>query len=716
MRAEGDQDRLLYLRSGMSSIIVDAGGLSLPSVLHWGADLGDLSSDDLTSIAHAADPAVPWGTTDRFPRRSILRQHSEGHFGRPSVLGHRDGRAWTPLLQVKSTRLLNDRLEVEAFDPLAGLEVRTELERGPSGLVRLRHSLRNQAPGEYVLDQLTMALPIPVVASELLDLSGHWGRERHPQRHPLMIGTWTRESRRGRTGHDATLGLLVGTPSFGARHGEVWAVHVAWSGNHLTYAERLPNGEGVIGGGELLMPGEVRLAPGDVYETPWCYAAYSSRGMDGVTSAFHEHIRSRPNHPPRSRPRPVVLNTWEAVYFDLSPGKLRALADEAAAVGVERFVLDDGWFRNRRDDSAGLGDWYPDESLWPGDEFSELIAHVRSLGMEFGLWIEPEMVSHDSDVYRAHPEWILRVGDRLPLGRRGQQVLDLAQPAAYDYVRSRLHALLADNDISALKWDHNRDLIDAGHDDRAGVHLQTRATYRLLEEIRHAFPHVEIESSSSGGARVDLGILDLVDRVWPSDAIDALERQAIQRWTQLLIPPELVGTHVGAPRVQTTGRVQDLSFRVATAFFGSFGVEWDITSATLEERSALARAIRFYKEHRELLHTGEVVHADHPDPAALVHGVVARDGSEGLFAYVQMHTSRFAVPAPARLPGLSSDRAYRVTPVAPAGEPFSFQLLPPSWFSGSTTLRGAALEQIGLSLPVLGPEQAVLVKVDALDS
>src|SRR6266542_1136250 len=276
------------------------------------------------------------------------------------------------------------------------------------------------------------------------------------------------------------------------------------------------------------------------------------------------------SRPPRSTPRPGCTPRTRRAASTASPPR------STATCGVERFVLDDGWFRHRRDDTAGLGDWYVDETVWPHG-LEPLIGHVRSLGMEFGLWVEPEMVNPDSDLYRAHPDWILSAGGRLPPTCRHQQVLDLANPGAYGYVRARLDALLSENDIAYLKWDHNRDLVDAGHQGRPGVHAQTLAVYRLLDELRAAHPGVEVESCSSGGARVDLGILERTDRVWASDCNDALERQTIQRWTGLFLPPELIGTHVGPPRAHTTGRVHDLSFRAATALFGHAGIEWDVT-------------------------------------------------------------------------------------------------------------------------------------------
>jgi alpha-galactosidase len=548
---------------------------------------------------------------------------------------------------------------------------------------------------------------VPAQATELMDFTGRWVREKHPQRRGFDMGSWVRESRRGRTGHDATPALLAGTAGFGFRAGEVWAVHVAWSGNHVTYAERAHEGRGVLGGGELLTSGEAILAPGETYESPWLYAVYSPAGIDGVSSAFHTWMRSRASHP--TRPRPVVLNTWEAVYFDHDLNRLRGLADVAARVGVERFVLDDGWFRHRRDDTAGLGDWYVDEGVWPAG-LTPLIKHVTSLGMEFGIWVEPEMVNPDSDLYRAHPDWVLAPGDgTLPPLSRNQQVLDLANPDAFAYILERLDELLRDNDVSFLKWDHNRDLIAAGHGSRPGVHAQTLAAYRLFDELRARHPSVEIESCSSGGGRTDLEILARTDRVWASDCNDALERQTIQRWTALLLPLELIGAHVGPPHSHTTSRTQALSFRVATALFGHFGIEWDIASASPEEQEALADAVAFYKETRTLLHKGTLVRADHPDPSATVTGVVAED--RALFSYVQLTSTERTVPAPIRLPGLDPDRRYEVEPVFPGGKPVTQQLFPPN--EAKRTLTGRVLAEVGLRPPVLQPEQAWLIRLTA---
>jgi len=342
-----------------------------------------------------------------------------------------------------------------------------------------------------------------------------------------------------------------------------------------------------------------------------------------------------------------------------------------------------------------------------------LIDPVKSLGMDFGLWVEPEMVNPDSELFRAHPDWILSEAGRLPPTWRSQHVVDLANPLAFDFLLGRLDTLLSDHDIAYLKWDHNRDLVDAGHDGRPGVRLQTLALYRLLDELRSRHPQLEIESCASGGGRVDLGILERTDRIWPSDTIDALERQHIQRWTQLLVPPELLGTHIGSNLSHTTGRRHSLSFRAATAIFGHLGIEWDLTSITPQEAEDLAGVIAFHKEVRSLLHSGRVVRVDHPDPTVQVHGVVARDRTQAVFACVQLASSPTEVPPPVRLSGLESGRRYRVVQVPLAGGPSAQEIASPPWASEGLVLTGQLLMRVGLQMPVLHPEQALILKLTA---
>ncbi|AWK12108.1 alpha-galactosidase [Streptomyces spongiicola] len=706
---------LLHFRAAGTSLLVDCSGTRLPRILHWGADLGEhpgagSGGDGLAALAAAGLAQLVTSVPDVPVPVAVLPEQSAGWLGTPGLSGHREGAGFSPAFTVRALDTpAPRRLTVRADDARTRLGLRLELELTPSGLVRQRAALTNEADTPYTVDALHLTLPVPAQATELLDLTGRHLRERSPQRHAFTLGTHLRENRRGRTGLDATLVHVAGEQGFGFRGGEVWGLHIAWSGNHRSFAERTNSGVSLLGGGELLLPGEMVLEPGATCETPWLLGSYGS-GLDEMAGRFHTHLRARPHHP--AAPRPVTLNTWEAVYFRHELTALTALADAAAEVGAERFVLDDGWFRGRRDDRAGLGDWWVDPEVWP-EGLHPLVRHVRSRGLQFGLWVEPEMVNPDSDLARAHPEWILSAAGRMPPEARHQQVLNLADPDAYAHVLDRLDSLVGEYAIDYLKWDHNRDLVDAGAGPRgsAGVHAQTTAVYALMDELRRRRPGLEIESCSSGGARVDLGILERADRVWTSDCNDALERQRIQRWTGLLLPPELMGAHVGPPVTHTTGRAHGLDFRAGTALFGHLGIEWDLARASAEERRRLAEWIAAHKRLRPLLHTGTVVHADHPDPALLVHGVVAPDRSHAVYALVQTATSVQAPAGRVRLPGLAEDAHYSVAPLAP-GDVLQGPVTGPLawWDSGGVELSGRALDVFGVQAPTLDPERLVLVE------
>ncbi|MDQ6751914.1 MAG: alpha-galactosidase [Actinomycetota bacterium] len=710
----------------MEPVYLRAAGVSLligfpdgePSVLHWGADLGATLPD----LAILGGP-VPHSALDIPVVQGLLPQASSGWRGRAGLRGHfDDGTGFSSRLRVAGVQTASGAGKSVAIitqtDPDLELTVASELTLHPGGLLEMRHTLTNNAASSYALHELAAALPVGQNGTEILDLTGRWCRERHPQRHPVRQGTWVRSGRHGRTGHDSTLLLAVGSAGFGNRHGRIWAAHLGWSGNHESYVDTLADGRTVIGAAELLGSGEVLLAPGQSYTSPLFVAAYSDRGLDGISEAFYAWFRARPHHP--STPRPVVLNTWEAVYFNHDLDILTELAASAADLGVERFVLDDGWFRHRRDDRAGLGDWYVDSGIWP-QGLHPLIDAVTGRGMTFGLWVEPEMINPDSDTAREHPEWIAGPGvpagpagqhaGRLPLEWRHQHVLDLVNPGAWQYIYDRIDALLTEYPISYLKWDQNRDLLEMGHDGRPAVHRQTLAAYRLLDALKAGHPGVEIESCSSGGARVDLGILERTDRIWASDCNDALERQGIQRWTGLVVPPELVGSHIGPVTSHTTARTHALSFRAITALFGHFGMEWDIRAVTGSEREELRGFIALYKEHRALIHGGRMVHADVPDPSMLLHGVVSPAADQALFALVAVATSSSEQPGRFGLPGLDPDRQYRVQAIYPAGGNIYIQASPPAWLADGATASGLFLAEVGLPMPILNPEHAVLLHV-----
>lgn len=707
---------LAVLRSSGSALVLDTSDPGLPRVLHWGADLPD---DAVAALPLLAQGPVPHSALDAPWPLTVLPGPADGWLGTPGYAGHRAGGSAAPRWAARTQGLGHGVLEVTLSESTTVLSLRYRMDA--HGVLTVTPSVTNTTGATTVLDMaaLRVLLPLPSRAGEVLDLTGRWCRERAPQRSALSDGTHLRASRRGRTGHDATLLLAVGSPGFGFRSGEVWSVHVAWSGNHEHLVERLPEGAGmhaaVLGGGELLEAGEVRLAPGESYTAPEVVFVHSAEGLDGISSRLHRSQRSRAVH--SNTPRPLVLNTWEAVYFDHDLDRLRELADTAAAIGVERFVLDDGWFGGRRDDRRGLGDWWVSPDMWPGG-LGPIVKHVKGHGMEFGLWFEPEMVNADSDLVRQHPDWVLGPRAGHPREWRHQQVLDLANPEAAAHIEKQVSALVAELGIDFIKWDHNRDLMeavrtDASGVDRPAVHAQTVAFYGLLDRLRAAHPDLEIESCASGGARVDLGVLARTDRIWTSDCNDALERAQIQRWTSLLVPPELMGTHIGPATAHTTHRTLDLSFRMLLALQGHAGLEWDITQCTPAEREALAAWSGLYREVRGLLHSGDAVRVDVPDDGLLVTGTVAADRSEALFSVARLQTSGQAVPGLVPLPGLDPARTYVLRVRTEAGTPHTVQTSPPAWWADAlregVRLSGAVLAGVGLPLPVLAPAQGFLL-------
>lgn len=716
-----DDPRVVHLRRGGTSVVVRLAADVPPCVLHWGPDLGAGDVGDLAAAVSGpiVDTVV---TTQRFV--ALLPQHSSGWLGRPGLLGGREGRDWSVAF-TSVEHLVEEaggphwpdgpagavRVRSTGYDEPGALVVRTELELHAGGLVRLRAAVRNAGGGVYEVRHLEPALPVPAAAGELLDFTGRWSHERTPQRQPFRHGTWLRESWGGRPGHDSATLLCAGVPGFGFRSGRVWGVHLAWSGNQVVDAERTVTGWRLLRGGELLLPGEVRLAAGEEYVSPWLVASWGE-GLDELASRVHRYLRARPNHPRSARP--VLVNTWEAVYFDHDLPRLLDLAEKAAAIGAERYVLDDGWFRHRRDDTAGLGDWYVDETVWP-DGLTPLVDRVHALGMQFGLWFEPEMVNPDSDLARAHPDWMLATSHGPGVPMRFQQVLDLTRPDAFAFVLDRMSAIVGQYGVDYVKWDHNRSLVDAGSapDWTPAVHAQTVAVYRLLDELEARHPGLEIESCASGGGRIDLGMMERCDRVWVSDTNDAHERQRLQRWTGLLLPPEMLGSHVGADRDHTTGRTLDLDLRAGTAVFGHLGIEWDLTARPDEDLAALRQWVTLHKELRTLLHTGDVVHADATDSSIQVEGVVATDRSDALYRVVAVDHTLDWPAGRVTLPGLDPSLVYRVT-AQPPGDAAVAGTWVPGWAPEGVRLTGRVLGEVGVACPLLDPDRLVLLRVTAV--
>jgi len=693
------------LSAPTSSLLIEVVNGALV-IRHWGAPILGQNHD----IALASRVSIANSSWDEPQLPGLMRESARGFLGRPTLSGHRNGKAWSTKFEVTDFHHQGNHCAVTLRDFHAELEVVVTFDLDAFGVLIQKATVKNIGNSDYVLNEFIHWLPLPREATQTLDFAGRWSNERQPQRRDIQIGTWVRESREGRSGHNFSIADIALTAQTSFQSGSAWATSIAWSGNSHYLVERGFDGQQSIGAGELLLAGEVILKGNESYEAPALFAVYSSQGLDGVSAAFHSHLRAREIHP--TRPRPLTLNMWEALYFDHNEDKIRALVDVASEIGVERVVLDDGWFHSRRNDRSGLGDWVIDPAVWPNG-LTPVIEYINSKGIEFGLWFEGEMVNPDSDLYRAHPEWILHEGDRTPPLWRHQLVLDLGHEEAYKHVLEQTSSLLAAHNIVYIKWDHNRVLVDAGHLGAAGVRRQTQAIYRLFAELKTRHPGLEIESCASGGARIDLGVIDYVDRFWTSDNNDALERQTIQRWTSQVIPPEMLGTHIGPTHGHQTGRTLELSMRAITALFGHAGIEWNITQATPEERANLTTWAKYYKDNRALLHSGKSVRIDYPDEHGYLHGVISADTKKSIFAYVQLTPTVTIHPASLKFAGLDAAANYSVKAVYPAGKPRFMLITPPQWMDG-ITMSGSALATIGVSAPILAPANAVLIEITKL--
>ena len=702
---------MFHLAGRACGLLLEAAGDAPPIWRHFGVRLADPGA---AWPGQGARPLPP-STLSGDPALDVLPTHGFGWFGQPALAGSRPAaggdRHWAHRFALADARQQGDTLRLTLVDTAAALAVTVEYTLDPeSDVLSAWAEVENRGDAPFRLDWLAAAcVPLPPEADRLLAFHGRWTLEFQESREHLGVGTWRRDGRRGRTSHESFPGVIVG-PELGDDAGPVWGAHLGWSGNHTLLIEPMSDRRRQLQLGEWLAPGEVLVAPGERYRTPTAYLSWSDGGLNGLAGNFHRFMRRRVLNWPGGAmaPRPVHLNTWEAVYFDHRLDGLKALASAGAEVGAERFVLDDGWFHRRDHDRAALGDWWPDERKYPHG-LTPLIEHVRGLGLQFGLWVEPEMVNPDSDLYRAHPDWALHLDERPLVVGRNQLVLDLARAEVSDYLFDKLDGLLGEYPISYLKWDMNRDLATAGHGGRAAYRRQVEALYALLGRLRAAHPAVEIESCASGGARVDYGILAHTHRVWTSDCNDALTRIGIQRGFLRFFPPEIMGAHIGPDHSHTTGRRHTLAFRAAVALFGHLGLEQDVRTLDAAARSDLARWISLYKQWRGLLHGGSLRQGARGGLSWQY--VSTPDGAACLCAVYRLREEDLRYTPPLRLAGLDPGRDYRIEALGVPEVPHSTtssELLD-ALAQGRLVLSGATLRELGLPLPPLPPESAIVV-------
>ncbi|SQG31016.1 alpha-galactosidase [Streptococcus sanguinis] len=520
----------------------------------------------------------------------------------------------------------------------------------------------------YLESLASLSLDLPDADYDWPQLSGAWARERHIKERPLQQGIQSIESTRGISSPHHNPFVALKRAETTEYSGPVLGAALVYSGNFLIQAEvdtydvtRLQIGINPFGF-------EWKLAAGQSFTSPEALLVYSEQGLNGMSQVFHQLFRRRLARGYwRERVRPVLINNWEATYFDFSEDQLLELAEKAQEVGVELFVLDDGWFGQRTNDRAGLGDWFVNPERLP-QGLGSLAERIHGLGMKFGLWFEPEMVNKDSQLYRTHPDWLLAVPDRQPHHGRNQFVLDYSRPEVVDEIFERLSAVIEEAQLDYIKWDMNRPLTDvfsaAWPADQQGeiFHRYVLGVYDLYERLISRYPSLLFESCSSGGGRFDPGMLYYAPQAWTSDDSDAIERLKIQYGTSLIYPLSSMGVHVSIVPNHQTNRLTPLKTRGNVAFFGSFGYELDLNQLSPEELAEVREQIAFYKRHRELIHNGTFYRLQSPfkGDGQTAWMLVSQDQNTALLGTFKVLNQVNRSHQRLQLKGLAVDKVYRL--------------------------------------------------------
>ncbi len=684
------------LASADVALVLHLPDQGMPQILHFGRGA---AASQLRILRAGRSTGMGAGNDIETPSAVVLPTGSMGFFGWPAILGHRDGVQHTLEFSNWSAKQNAATLTLTGHDNIAQTQITVSLKISHAVLC-CSVAFKNTGSTPYVVDRcMAGSMVAGAGPATVTGFHGNWGREFQTSVDELGQALWLKENRRGRTSHDKFPALVVDTTD------ETLVMHLGWSGSSVLAIDLLEDGRRLVHAGELFEPGEIRLGAGETYLTPPVFFGFD-------TADFREMLRHDILKWPggKMRPRPVTLNTWEGNYFIHKMDSLKAQASAAVAIGIERFVLDDGWFGLRDDDTSSLGDWYVDKRKYP-DGLKSLVDHVTSLGMEFGIWFEPEMVNPNSNLFREHPEWALQVkGRSMPLSR-SQLVLDLTQKAVTDYLFNIIDDVLKSCAISYIKWDMNRDIMHAaGTGAQAVTSKQTQALYVLLNRLRKAHPKVEIETCASGGGRIDYGILAYTHRIWTSDCTDAVERLDIQRGASLFFPPEILGSHISAVPNHQTRRVHTLAFRAIVALAYHMGVELNPLELDDSEQAELQYWIALHKRLRPLLHGGEGEFHLEPLDGRSTWGVVT---PKKIIIIIAQATYMKAEQAPPlRIPNNLTGE-WRVAAVHPANitqrrvSDDQRNLL-----NGNIIFDIRCLAEGGLTLPVLHPESAIVIELE----
>jgi alpha-galactosidase len=675
--------------------------------LYWGAplwrmddiaapvDRRELSSFDPPEMLEN-DEYPGWGGTRYYePSVKIVREN-----------GNRD-----LVLRYASHQIRGNELDIELKDIRDDIRVTLHYRVYPEyGILRRSSTVRNATARPIVVESAQSAvwhMP-PGEGYRLSYLNGRWAAETQLVREPIHPGDKVLESRKGHTSHNFNPWFAIDTGDADEEHGRVWFGALAWSGNWRFTVEQTPYRQVRVTGGYNTFDFAYPLKPGESLDTPAFYGGFSERGFGAASRALHNLERAEilPGGL-TSRLRPVLYNSWEATTFNVNETGQSELADKAAKLGVELFVMDDGWFGARNDDHAGLGDWFVNPKKFP-QGLKSLIDHVNGLGMDFGLWVEPEMVNANSDLYRAHPDWVMNFPDRPRSELRNQMVLNLARSDVKEYIFGVLDKLATDNNVRYFKWDMNRPFSEPGWPEVAPADQRKlwveydRNLYEILDRLRAKHPKLEIESCSGGGGRVDLEILRRVEEVWPSDNTEAFDRLRIQEGFSQAYTAKIMSAWVTDVPNQN-GRSTSLAYRFLVAMQGALGIGSNLNRFSAADTDLATRMIATYKRIRATVQGGDLYRLSSPRTEDLTaNQYVAADGKQAvLFAF--RHSQQYnTAPPTVLLRGLDERAIYKV------------EVVNGRLSETQTEFSGAYLMRAGLNLILRGDYDAAAVILERM--
>lgn len=631
-------------------------------------------NDYTLSLEYTKQEYPSYGTTDfKYPAYQI-EQENGSKITNFEYHSHKIYPGKKQLIGLPATYMDEERegetLEITLYDSL----IETELVLSYTIYTELPVITRNARFQYLGKDTITLntamsaCVDLPDDNFEMLHLAGAWSRERYLKSRKLEQGIQGIYSMRGSSSSEHNPFVTLKRPGADESQGEVYGFSLVYSGNHLEQVEVDTFGMTRVLIGIHPDTFEWSLKEGEEFQTPEVVMVYSDQGLNKMSQTYHWLYRNRLVRGVwRNKVRPILINNWEATEMNFTEEKILDIARTGKELGMELFVLDDGWFGNRESDRRGLGDWYVTNFNKLPDGISGLSEKIEKLGMKFGLWFEPEMVNKDSDLYRKHPDWILQVPKRSSSPSRNQHVLDFTRTEVIDYIYAMMEKVLSEAKVSYVKWDMNRYITECFSADKTSenqgkvFHQYILGVYQLYERLIKKFPSILFESCSSGGARFDPGMLYYAPQTWTSDDTDAIERLKIQYGTSIVYPLSSMGSHVSASPNMQVGRKTSLETRGNVAYFGTFGYELDLSELSKEEKETIQEQVKFHKEHRELIQNGLFYRISSPfDQNIASWIVVSENREEALAAYYQVLNSTNEGWKRFRLTGLDNNKRYMI--------------------------------------------------------